>query len=695
MAICSGLVRTLIITLALIAVAAISLGARPARAADLVVHARAGELSSATGPAEFPLAASAGETWLLSVVGLFDPIELAIVDPRSGAVVARPSSRGVRWLNWTAPESGVWRVRVSAATRLQGQLFTLYSRLAEDPGGNALEPVALAFDRNDSAIGRGAIDWQGDSDYFAVGMSAGNTYTIYTALGSIGGTLGDVLLPGADAAQRLLVHPNGQTLYDRVSPTEDGVALIRISSPAWLFGSYAVGVSSVGDGEHPAVGVGRSSEEHRLRGAEASVLRGALEIELSGDWAGFNVDRRVGVWLDVDADGEWDHIVQTRDGWWTRLWSIGERRWLAGRTAVGSRGFGSIVLNVSTRGFGEQVRWRAAARHTVNGWRATAGVAATIATLPPTPQRAALWPHLRPSGTAEQREAALVAAGVGAQTARQPVVVLDPGHGSLQTGPWLNGVVESHSNLALARAVAVLLEEEGVHVVLTRQGDDWAGLNFTDQPGRADLHARPELAHLADADLFISLHSNAAKNDWQQGLQGWYYPSPPGDGINQELARWMLDAVSSALADWGYSSQEELLNAVCWEIVDGYCDPIYVLAPFLLVDHQAALDWGCDPVAMGLSADPWAAPPATRYPTGRAHTKGVGPIDLVDPERQTGPASVVRGTMMPAALLEILYISHEVDAAVLRSEGGRLAIARGVAEGILTWLRRWGQLPPA
>ena len=695
MAICSGLVRTLIVILALVAAAAIPLGARSARAADLVVHARAGELSSATGPAEFPLAASAGETWLLSVVGLIDPIELAIVDPRSGAVVARPSSRGVRWLNWTAPESGVWRVRVSAATRLQGQRFTLFSRLAEDRGGNALEPVALAFDRNDSAIGQGAIDWQGDSDYFAVGMSAGNTYTIYTVLGSIGGTLGDVLLPGADTAQPLLVHGNGQTLYDRVSPTENGVALIRISSPAWLFGSYAVGVSSVGDGEHPEVGAGRGRGEHRLRGSEAAALRGALEIELNGDWAGFDVDRRVGVWLDVDADGAWDHIAQTRDGWWTRLWSIGERRWLAGRTAVDSRGFDSIVLRVSTRGFGEQVRWRAAARHTVNGWRATAGVGGTIATLPPTPQRAALWPHARPSGTAEQREAALVAAGVGAQAAGQPVVVLDPGHGSLQTGPWLNGVVESHSNLAFARAVAALLEEEGVHVVLTRQGDEWAGLNFTDQPGRVDLHARPELAHLADADLFISLHSNTATDDWQQGLQAWYYPSPPGDGINAELARWLLDAVSSELADWGYVSRTELLNTSCWEVVDGYCDPIYVLAPFLLVDHQAALDWGCDPVAMGLSADPWAAPPPTRYATGPRLTKGVGPIDLVDPERQTGPASVVRGTMMPATLLELLFISHPVDAAVLRSESGRQAIARGVADGILTWLRRWGQLPPA
>lgn len=81
-------------------------------------------------------------------------------------------------------------------------------------------------------------------------------------------------------------------------------------------------------------------------------------------------------------------------------------------------------------------------------------------------------------------------------------------------------------------------------------------------PQRAGLHARVELAHLAEADLFVSLHSNAAHNehnDWQRGLEAWYYPSPSGDGANAALAQILVDAVGAALAEWGYDSS-------CWEI---------------------------------------------------------------------------------------------------------------------------------
>ena len=105
---------------------------------------------------------------------------------------------------------------------------------------------------------------------------------------------------------------------------------------------------------------------------------------------------------------------------------------------------------------------------------------------------------------------------------------------------------------------------------------------------------------------------------------------------------------------------------------------------------------------MNLSDDPWAPPLPLRYPTGWTYTRGVGPIDLVDPqrpnpqaERQTepqaphiGPASLARGSMMPAVLLELLYMTHRSDAAMLRSEAGRTALAEGVAQGILSWLHR-------
>ena len=88
------------------------------------------------------------------------------------------------------------------------------------------------------------------------------------------------------------------------------------------------------------------------------------------------------------------------------------------------------------------------------------------------------------------------------------MVALDPGHGGEQTGPTCNGVVESHSNLVLTRDVAARLSAAGVHVVLTRDGDTLARLNFSGAPGRADRQARVELAHLAEAALFVSLHSN-------------------------------------------------------------------------------------------------------------------------------------------------------------------------------------------
>ena len=437
-----------------------------------------------------------------------------------------------------------------------------------------------------------------------------------------------------------------------------------------------------------------AAREHQLRGASASTRSGELVVELRGDWAAFDAQRRAGVWLDTNADGGWDYVAVTRDGWRSQLWSIAERRWLAdapgGLAWVGSNGFDSLMLRIPTRGFGAQVRWRAAARHSEDGWRSASGAAGVVEPPPPIPQRAGLWPIDESGGRPGQRDATLAAAGVGAQRAGQPVVALDPGHGGEQTGPTFNGVVESHSNLALARDVAARLRAAGVHVVLTRDGDTLARLNFSGAPGRADRQARVELAHLAEAALFVSLHSNARHNehnDWQRGLEAWYYPSPAGDGANAALAQLLVDAVGASLAAWGYDSPSLVYDASCWEIIDDHCDPLYVVAPYLLLDYAAARDWGIDPAALGLSDDPWAAPLPLRYSSGGQYTKGVGPIDLVDPERQVGPASIVRGTMMPAVLLELLFMTHRGDAAAQRWRGASRRASSAGSAAKVGWRR--------
>ena len=234
------------------------------------------------------------------------------------------------------------------------------------------------------------IDWAGDDDWFAVGMSAGNSYTIYTVLGSLGATRGDVLLTSAAGLRPLEVHPNGRTLYSDVAPARNGVALIRIAGLDGGMGSYALGVTPRGGAPHPPAPP--AAREHQLRGASAPTRPGELVVKLRGDWAAFNAQSRAGVWLDTNADGSWDYVAVTRDGWRWQLWSIAERRWLTdapgGSAWVGSSGFDSLMLRMPTRGFGAQVRWRAAARHSEGGWRSASGAAGVIEPLPPIPQRA-------------------------------------------------------------------------------------------------------------------------------------------------------------------------------------------------------------------------------------------------------------------------------------------------------------------
>ncbi len=100
---------------------------------------------------------------------------------------------------------------------------------------------------------------------------------------------------------------------------------------------------------------------------------------------------------------------------------------------------------------------------------------------------------------------------------RQPVVVVDPGHGGRDAGMVgmrVNGrpLVEKHVTLSVALALREALEARGVRVVLTRQTD-----------ALVPLAHRGRMANAARGDLFISLHVNAASPDWSSpgGIRGF------------------------------------------------------------------------------------------------------------------------------------------------------------------------------
>jgi N-acetylmuramoyl-L-alanine amidase len=94
-------------------------------------------------------------------------------------------------------------------------------------------------------------------------------------------------------------------------------------------------------------------------------------------------------------------------------------------------------------------------------------------------------------------------------------LVLDPGHGGLDSGArGDSGVLEKTVTLTLARIIADEIEP-GYHVVLTRT-DDY----------RLDLPDRAAVANHEKADLFISLHTGGSFYHQTSGMTVFYHAGP-------------------------------------------------------------------------------------------------------------------------------------------------------------------------
>ena len=91
-------------------------------------------------------------------------------------------------------------------------------------------------------------------------------------------------------------------------------------------------------------------------------------------------------------------------------------------------------------------------------------------------------------------------------------VVIDPGHGGKDTGALYKGMREKDLTLDLARRVAAKLKKlMGVEVLLTRDRDVYL-----------DLEERTAFANTRDADLFVSIHVNAAASHRLSGMETYF-----------------------------------------------------------------------------------------------------------------------------------------------------------------------------
>lgn len=111
-------------------------------------------------------------------------------------------------------------------------------------------------------------------------------------------------------------------------------------------------------------------------------------------------------------------------------------------------------------------------------------------------------------------------------------IMIDAGHGGANPGATYEGRRESDDALRLAMAIGDILSNDGFDVVYTRTDD-------TTQ----SVAEKANLANQSGADLFISIHRNAAARDnLYNGVQALIYG--PG-GLREEVAENIVDELET------------------------------------------------------------------------------------------------------------------------------------------------------
>ncbi len=116
------------------------------------------------------------------------------------------------------------------------------------------------------------------------------------------------------------------------------------------------------------------------------------------------------------------------------------------------------------------------------------------------------------------------------------LIVIDPGHGGSDTGAAHNGLREADLTLDMSRRLKALLIARGWQVKMTRETDvDVFGVNAS---AHDELQARCDVANLAGAKLFVSIHVNSFTTPELNGTTTYYYTGaslPFAEAVHRRL----------------------------------------------------------------------------------------------------------------------------------------------------------------
>lgn len=133
------------------------------------------------------------------------------------------------------------------------------------------------------------------------------------------------------------------------------------------------------------------------------------------------------------------------------------------------------------------------------------------------------------------------------------LIAIDPGHGGEETGTYgrVTQVWEKDFNMEMSLAIAAELEEAGARVFLTRTDDSlvYPLGEYDDFQQTRELLARVDLAKVADADIFISVHADNYPADRRiNGTSAHYHSKTLHSRDSYRLAETLGLAVADSIS---------------------------------------------------------------------------------------------------------------------------------------------------
>ncbi len=265
------------------------------------------------------------------------------------------------------------------------------------------------------------------------------------------------------------------------------------------------------------------------------------------------------------------------------------------------------------------------------------------------------------------------------------MIVIDPGHGGNDTGAiGPRGLREKNLTLAIAKLLKVELKKRiDADVVLTRTSDKYL-----------DLYERTDIANNLDADLFISVHVNAAYRKGAKGVETFFLNLEASDDEARKLAAFensasdtIRDSTDDVYFDEGTIERSDQPDDNFME-VEGVPD----LPTYSLSERQNERDVP-DSVADDLQTILWDLTQT------ESHHQSAEVAEIIQYSiiRETGgknrgvkqaPFHVLIGATMPAVLIEMGFISNPKEARKLAQKTSQKKIATAIARGVLAFEKK-------